>query len=95
MEKIKFLDAADRWFDYKSKNSEVTEEYLQSELRERFLKYLRNNKVTQRQICKITGINESVLSQWKNKRFIGFQTLNKMLDTDAAGALLIYLEDQE
>ena len=67
----------------------------------RFLKCLKETKITQRVISKYTGIPESALSQWKNNKPIGFEKMGNglstriyptTLDAFSAGAILIYLE---
>lgn len=93
MEKVNLDVGIDRWFQWRKENNYIEEDKLQNDLRQRFLNCLKNTKVTQRSICKITNINEAVLSQWKHRRCIAGGS-SELLDPFVAGALLLYLEDR-
>jgi transcriptional regulator with XRE-family HTH domain len=73
-----------------------TEDELQNVLRDRMIRCIKEKKITQKSICKATGINEGALSNWKNKKPIGTtQMLNRVenyyLDLISIGALNIFL----
>lgn len=68
------------------------EKDLQDTLRERMLLFIKNEKVTQKQIARETDINEGALSNWKNQKPIGISALsckvsNYYLDTPSVGSL--------
>lgn len=55
-------NAYDRWMLHKKEECCNNEEVLQSSLRVRFLNCLHVTKITQKEISRITGIQESALS---------------------------------
>ena len=85
-------DEFDLWMEYKKEFK--TNEEAQDCLRNRMLKFIKETKIKQREIAKHSKISESVLSQWKNNRDIGFSDNNKLLHVFDAGRLHRYLCDR-
>lgn len=83
--------AIDSWLEY-SKEFQ-TKEKMNDHLRSRMIKFIKETKTTQREIARCTKISESVMSQWKHNKDIGFSDNNKCLDGVDVGRLNIYLSD--
>lgn len=92
-----------RWILYKDKFESETD--AQNDLRVKFLKFLKENKVTQRSIANEININESILSAWKNNRSIPVQISSKknrwttaccshLLDDSYAERIYFYLYER-
>lgn len=92
-----------RWILYKDKFESETD--AQNNLRVKFLKFLKENKVTQRSIANEININESILSAWKNNRSIPVQISSKknrwttaccsqLLDDSYAERIYFYLYER-
>lgn len=82
-------DAIDSWLDYSKKFQ--TKEEMNDHLRNRMIKFINETKTTQREIARHTKISESVISQWKHNKDIGFSDNNKCLGGVDVGKLNIYL----
>lgn len=82
-------DAIDSWLEY-SKKFQIEQE-MNDHLRSRMMKFIKETKTTQREIARRTKISESVISQWKHNKDIGFSDNNKCLDGVDIGKLNIYL----
>lgn len=77
------------WMEYEKEFQ--TEEEAQIHLRNRMVRYIKETKTTQREIARRTKISESVISQWKNNKDIGFSADNKLLYYFDAQRLNMYL----
>lgn len=82
-------DAIDSWLEYSKKFQ--TREEMNDHLRNRMIGFLKETKSTQREMARRTKISESVISQWKHNKDIGFSDNNKCLDGVDIGRLNIYL----
>lgn len=87
-----FYNEIDSWLEY-SKNFKTKEE-MNIDLRNRMVKFIKETKTTQREIARKTRINESVLSQWKHNKDIGFSANNKELHGIETGSLNNYLKSK-
>ena len=85
-----FLDhAIDSWLEYNKRFQ--TKEEMNNHLRDRMIRFIKETKTTQREIARRTRINESVISQWKHNKDIGFNDNNKLLHGVDVGSLNMYL----
>ena len=79
----------DSWKEYEK--GFQTEEDAQNHLRDRMKKFIKETKIPQKELARQTKISESVISQWKHNKDIGFSANNTLLYLYDAERLNIYL----
>lgn len=83
------IDRYDSYMEYRKRFQ--TKEEMNSHLRDRMKKFIKETKTTQREIARRTRISESVISQWKHNKDIGTSDDNKDLFCLDVGSLNAYL----